>query len=41
MGSKMQTKAESIFKKSNVISTNYFTTFLQNIGVTNFLLVFI
>ena len=26
--------------KSNTIVTNYFTTFLQNIDVTNFLLIF-
>ena len=27
--------------KSNAIDTNYFTTFLQNVDVTNLLLVFI
>ena len=31
----------SIFIKSNATNTNYFTTFLQNIDVANFLLVFI
>ena len=37
----MQELYVSVFVVSNALDTNYFTIFLQNVDVVNFLLVFI